>query len=235
MRKCKRRLAPQVELVESRELLTAVLPVLTMHTYHEVVAQVRGTVEGLARTHNVNLAGHRLSAIATEVPLGTQQLAPSWLRDLGAYNPHVRGSALTLERQLVHDLKQDVAAGVAAGLFDVHGPGSAVFHRNPKPPGATAPSPASVTLVNNTGLNITVTAFLGGTNQRITKQIGVNGSMLFDFGSNSPNYITINIQRSDGRTPPQPSTGNILNRPIGGYNGTSFGISIVQGFFSVSV
>jgi hypothetical protein len=235
MRKCKGRLAPRVESMESRELLSGVLPVLNMHTYHEVVAQVRNTVVGLARTHNVSHAAHRLTAIATEVPLGPQQLAPGWLRDLQAYNPHVHGAAVTLERQLVHQLNQDLVAGVAAGVLDVRGPGSAVFHRHPKPPGATAPSPASVVLANNTGLNITVTAFLGGTNQRITRQIGVNGAMLFDFGSNSQNYITINIQRTDGRTPPPLSTGNILNRPIGGYNGASYTISVFANLFSVSV
>ena len=94
-------------------------------------------------------------------------------------------------------------------------------------------SVASVTVVNNTGLNITVAASLNGTSQSITRPIGVRGSALFDFGSNRPNFITVEVRRSDGLQPP-PSSTRVLDRPVGGYNGKSLAASVFAGRFSFS-
>jgi hypothetical protein len=49
------------------------------------------------------------------------------------------------------------------------------------------------------------------------------------------NFITINISRSDGLQPPPPSPNNVLNKPILGYNGASFTVSVFAGRYSVSV
>jgi hypothetical protein len=219
--------------MEPRELLTGVLPVLTVREYDAVVVEVRDVVGALARSHNFNRAEAALARVAAQIPFGTQRLLPVWLSDLGIYSARIHGSGLVMEGQILKDLKQDVVTGVTDGLFTVTGPGSSAFLRSGL--GAPAVSVASVTVKNSTGLNITATAFLNGTTQQITRAIGVNGSALFDFGSSSNNFITLNIQRSDGLRPPPPSIGNILNRPIGGYNGKLFTITVFANLFSVSV
>jgi hypothetical protein len=236
VRKPRVRVAVGVEELEPRELLSGVTPVLTMHTYNAVTAEVRDVIGRLSRTHDVGRAAAGLEKLAAEVPFGRQQLLPDWLGDLGGYSRQVPGSGLAVEREILSDLNRDILSGVSSGEFKVTGPGSAAF-RSGHVPGVGAPvvSVASVNIVNSTGLNITVSAFLTGTSQSITKPIGVNGSALFDFGSSSNNFISINIARSDGRQPPPPSTGNILNRPISGYNGKSFTVSVFSNFFSVSV
>src|SRR5262249_9519561 len=130
-----------------------------------------------------------------------------------------------------------VLNGVSAGEFAVTGPGSAAFDRpnGRVGPGAPAVSKDSVTVVNSTGLTITVSATLGGNPRPITKQIAKNGSAPFDLGASTNNSITINISRSDGLQPPPPRLNNTLNRPISGYNGRSFTVSVFAGRFSVSV
>jgi hypothetical protein len=238
MRKPSGRVAPGVEVMESRALPSGALPVLTMHTYNDVVADVRNVMGTLAKTHNFNGAAVSLAGVSSNIPYGRQQLFPTWLGDLGIYSPLVPGSGLLMQRKILLDLNQDILNGVSHGLFLVTGPGAAAFYRPTQGgPGLGAPAVSldSVTIANNTGLTITVSAFLAGNPQPITRQIANNGSALFDFGSSTNNFITINIQRSDGSQPPPPSLNNILNRPIGGYNGKSFTVSVFAGLFSVSV
>lgn len=232
MRKLGGRVAPRIEALESRECLSGASPVFTMRAYHVVTAEIRGIITALAKTHDVDRATAALTRVASQVPYGSQQLLPAWQHELELVGGQSGGSARILKKAIITDLKQDLVAGVDAGLFDVTGRGSSAFHHTGL--GGTAASTASVTLVNNTGLNLTVTAFLNGSSQSITKPIGANSPVLIDFGSSSTNFISINIRRSDGLQPPPPATGILLNRPIGGYQGKSFGISVFANRFSVS-
>ena len=68
-----------------------------------------------------------------------------------------------------------------------------------------------------------------------TKPIANKNSALFDFGSSTNNFITINVSRSDGLQPPPPRLNIMLSRPISGYNGVSFTVSVFAGRFSVSL
>jgi hypothetical protein len=228
------RVSLRVEAMESRELLAVATPVLTMHTVNTVVADVKTVVGALAKTHDFGAARTGLTNVSSEVPFGRRQLSPTWLADLGIYNARVPGSGLAMQKQILNDLNLYILGGVGSGKFRVIGPGSAAFHR-PGLGGVGAPavSTASVTIVNNTGYNITVAASLNGTSQSITRQIANNGSALFDFQSSSTNFISVNIARTDGGQPPPPSLGNRLSRPISGYHGASFPISVFAGLFSV--
>jgi hypothetical protein len=227
MRKSAGRVASPVETLEPRELLSG-LPVVTMDEYRDVVAEIRDVMADLAETRDLGEARADLAEVAAEIPFGRRQLLPRWRADLGAYDRRVAGSGLALQGRILGGLDQAIRDGVAAGLFEVVGPGSTAF-RSPGP----AASVASVTIINNTGLNLTVAASLNGTSQSITRLIGIRGAALFDFGSNSPNFITVAVRRSDGLQPPPPAT-RVLDRPVGGYNGKSFTVSVFAERFSFS-
>jgi hypothetical protein len=226
MRKAVGRVTSRLETLETRDLLSR-LPVLTMAEYRAAVAEIREVTGTLAETGDLGEARADLGEVAAEIPFGRRQLLPKWRGELRTYDRRVAGAGLALQGQLLQDLDHAIRDGVAAGLFEVAGPGSAAFR-----PGSVA-SVASVTVVNNTGLNITVAASLNGTSQSITRPIGVRGSAPFDFGSNSPNFITVEVRRSDG-LPPPPSSTRVLDRPVGGYNGKSFTVSVFAGRFSFS-
>jgi hypothetical protein len=227
MRKSVGRVTSRVETLEARELLSR-LPVLTMDEYRDAVAEIREVMGTLAETGDLGEARADLAEVAAEIPSGRRQLLPRWQGELRTYDRRVAGSGLALQRRLLQDLDQAIRDGVAAGLFEVAGPGATAF-RSPGP----AASVASVTVVNNTGLNLTVAASLNGTSQSITRLIGIRGAALFDFGSNSPNFITVAVRRSDGLQPPPPAT-RTLDRPVGGYNGKSFTVAVFADRFSFS-
>jgi hypothetical protein len=220
--------------MEPRALPSGVLPVLTMRAYNAVIADVRNVMGTLAKTHNVNAAGASLTLVSSEVPFGRQQLSPVWRRDLSIYSAQIPGSGLLMQRTILLDLNQYILAGVRGGKFAVTGPGSAAFYRPGQGVGAPAVSEDSVTIMNSTGLSITVTATLAGNRQPITRTIANGKSALFDFGSSTNNFITINVSRSDGLQPPPPLN-TILSKPVSGYNGASFTVSVFAGLFSVSV
>ncbi len=230
MPRSKRSVSLRVESMESRALLSGVLPVLTVQTYDTVIADVKNVMGTLAKTHNFSAAQHSLTQLSFKIPFGGQQLSPTWIADLGIYSAQVPRSGLAMQNQILVDLNQYIEAGVTAGTFRFAGSGSSAFNRVGV--GAPAVSAASVTIVNNTGLNITVVASLNGAMQRITKSISIGGKALFDFQSNSSNFISVNISRTDGQQPPPPlSVG--LNRPVSGYFGTSYPISVFANVFSV--
>jgi hypothetical protein len=56
---------------------------------------------------------------------------------------------------------------------------------------------------------------------------------LFDFGSNTNNFISLNVSRTGSSQPPQANVN--LNRPISGYSGKPFTVSVFGGRFSVSI
>jgi hypothetical protein len=104
-----------------------------MGTLEAVAAKVERIAMNLARTHNLSRASARLRNLASEIPNGLQQLAPAWQHDLASYSPRTPGWRRAFKRQLLADLKHDVAAGVAAGEFRLTGPGAAAYRRSAEP------------------------------------------------------------------------------------------------------
>jgi hypothetical protein len=213
-------------------LPSGVTPVLTSHTYETVVAVVENVMSNLVRTHDTAQAVDRLSTLAARIPFGSQQLAPIWVSDVASYNPAVPGSGRATEKLLLADLYRDVAADVAAGEIRVTG---SLAHFFP-PPGLGAPQSSldSVRIANKTSLNLSVTVVLNNTGRSIPMTIPKNGTpALFDFGSSTGNFMRITVRNANGVSPQPYTTG--LNRPIGGYNGALFSVSVFNGFFTVSV
>ena len=230
MPRIKRGASLRVETMESRELLSGGLPVLTMRAYDAVVGDVKDVMGTLAKTHDFGAAQSSLTKLSSSIPFGRRELSPTWVEDLGIYSPQAPRSGLTMQGRILGDLNRYIQGGVGAGTFRVVGTGSAAFD-GPRFK-APAVSAASVRIVNNTGLNITVVATLNGTAQRITHQISNTNTALFDFQSSSSNFISINISQTNGRTPPPPLFIG-LNKPVTGYFGKSYPISLLGGVYSV--
>jgi hypothetical protein len=113
-----RRATLQVEALEGKALLSAPpLPVLTHHTFDQVLRQIDQSAGAFAKTRNTNgfIAG--LSQISFEIPFGHRALFPVWQTDVGIFKPNVPGSGLAMVKQLKADLASYVKAGVAAGAF----------------------------------------------------------------------------------------------------------------------
>jgi hypothetical protein len=218
--------------MEPRELLSGAPPALTMQAYNAVVGDVKDVMGTLAKAHDFSAAQLSLAELSSRIPFGRQGLSPTWAGDLGIYSPRAPRSGLAMQRQILGDLNRYIEGGVGAGTFRVVGTGSAAFGGPRFKVGAPAVSAASVRIVNNTGLNITVVASLNGTTQRITRQIPNTSTALFDFQSNSSNFISINISQTNGRTPPPPFFVG-LNKPLGGYFGRSYPITLFGGYYSV--
>jgi hypothetical protein len=205
---------------------------VTMGTLKAVAAKVERTVMNPARTHILSRASARLRNLASEIPNGLQRLAPVWQHDLASYSPRTPGSRRAFKRQLLADLEHEVAAGVAAGEFRLTGPGAAAYLRSA---GLAQASLDSVTIFNSTGFGITVTASLNGTGRTLPpRTIASSTSSLFDFGSSTDSFISINVSRTGSNQPP-PFTNVSLSRPISGYRGKQFTVSVLGGRFSVSV
>lgn len=64
MRKPRARNVLSVEAMEERELLSGVMPVLTMNAYDAVVTDVRNVMGTLAKTHDLARAGASLAGVA---------------------------------------------------------------------------------------------------------------------------------------------------------------------------
>jgi hypothetical protein len=204
---------------------------LTTGTLNAVAAQIGRTVTNLARTHDLRSASASVARFASEIPDGSQQLAPVWEHDLAGDNPRAPHSVRALERQLLADLEHDVAAGVAAGEFLLTGPGAAAYLRSAD---LAQASLVSVTISNNTGFAITVSASLNGTSPTLPARTIANGaSSLFDFGSNATNFISINVSRDGSSLPPRTTLN--LNRLVSGYAGKQFTVSVFGGRFSVNI
>lgn len=212
-------------------MMSGLTPVLTMGTLKAVAAEVERTVLNLSRTQHLNLASARITDFASEIPDGLQDLAPDWQRDLASYNPQTPGSWRTFTLRVLADLKHDVAAGVAAGEFRLTGLGAAAYLRSA---GLSQASLDSVTIFNSTGFGITVSASLNGTGRTLPPRTIANStSSLFDFGSSTNSFISINVSRTGSNQPPQANFN--LSRPISGYSGKQFTVSVFGGRFSVTV
>ena len=226
MRRSISRTMLRVEAVEPRWLPSCTIPVLTSHTYDTVVADVEQVVAKLVRTHDAARAANGLRNVSAKIPFGRRQLAPAWMSDLALYSSAVPGSGLATEQLLLATLKRDVASAVAAGELRVTGRHAAALSRAP------LASLDSVRVANNTTLTLAVTVSLNNTGRSIPMTIPRNAvPALFDFGTATGNFMTISVRNANGANPPPFSTG--LNRPISGYNGTLFSVSILGGYFSV--
>lgn len=231
MRKPKTRIAPRVETMETRSMLSGFTPVLLMGTVKLVATAVDRTVLHLTRTDQLNDGPAQIAALALNIPDGSQTLAPAWQSALASYNPQTPGSWRTFTLQVCADLKQDVAAGVAAGQFRLMGAGSAAYLRSTGLPQASVDS---VTIFNSTGFGITVSSSLNGTGRTIPPRTIANStSSLFDFGSSTNSFISINVSRTSSNQPPPANF--TLDRPISGYHGKQFTVSVFGGVFSVTV
>ncbi|MGC8642577.1 MAG: hypothetical protein ACP5XB_22195 [Isosphaeraceae bacterium] len=211
--------------------MSGITPVVTTGELRFVAAQVDRTVINLARTHHLLRVSRQLASVASEIPDGRQQLAPIWRHDLAGHNPVSPGSGRAFQRQLLTDLKQFVAAAVARGELRLIGPGAASYLPSAGLPQASLDS---VTILNKTGSGITVSASLNGTGRTLPpRQIANDTPSLFDFGSSTNDFISINVRRPGSNQPPPLDV--TLSRPITGYNGKQFTVSVFGGYFSVSV
>jgi hypothetical protein len=109
--------------------------------------------------------------------------------------------------------------------------------------GTSAPVPApsldSVQIQNQTGLALKVTVFLDDSQNPlpfITETISSQGdpTELFNFGTSTGAFMTMNISRADGLQSPAPFDNIQLSQPLGGYAGTLFSISLLGPYFNVN-
>ena len=95
----------------------------------------------------------------------------------------------------------------------------------------------TVTIQNNTGFHIDVTARLlvpGSIKPTISRRIGPKGATeTFSFGRHAMDFIQIEVRRVGGNTPPLFTTP--LNMPPDGYHGKLFTVSEFGGRFNVSI
>ena len=58
--------------------------------------------------------------------------------------------------------------------------------------------------------------------------------MLFNFGTSTGAFMTMNISRSDGLPSPAPFDNIELSQPLDGYDGNLFSISLLGPYFNVN-
>jgi hypothetical protein len=247
MRRTKPGISPNLDVLESREVLSTAAPFLSQHALIGVVRDVRSIMGNLARTHDTAQASLRLDRLSARIPHGPEALAPSWQSDLGLYQPGISGSIPATQRRILGDLRRYLQAGSAGVNPPVTGSGSTVASPPPAPgaggmitPKPTpAPSLDSVRIENTTGLALQVTIFLETANTPqpfLTEIIPAQGNAvaLFDFGSETGAFMTMNISRADGIFSPSPFDGVSLSQPMTGYNGALFDISLFSFYFNVT-
>ena len=230
MRKSVFRTTLRVEAVQARWLPSGVTPVLTSQRYDTVAADVVHVVARLVRTHDAARAAGSLTRLSTRIPFGSVQLASAWMSDLASYNLAVPGSG----RAYGEAPPGRPEAGRRRRGRCRRAPRDREARRRLPRPGLGAPQSSldSVRVANNTSLTLTVTVTLNNTGRSIPRTIPSGGApALFDFGTASGNFMMINIRNANGASPPPYTTG--LNRPISGYNGAMFRVSVFAGYFSV--
>lgn len=144
MSKRRHRLIPHLETVESRALLSNVLPVLTMRTYGHVRSELNHDLAAAVRTRNLSQLTSSMHELSGQVPFGGKQLFPLWQASLGTYQPKMPGSALALRRELLADLNGYITQGVKSNELRVTGPGSARFSKGLGNPASGPIGPISV-------------------------------------------------------------------------------------------
>lgn len=132
-----------MEALESKELLSAGLPVLTMRMVEHVEGRLSSIMGMLARTNDTARAGEALTALSRRIPFGGRQLAPALRFDLRLYQPGIEGSGNAMNKQVLGDLDRYLIAGVSGRTFRVLGPGSSIYYvLSPAPTPTPMPTPA---------------------------------------------------------------------------------------------
>jgi Macro domain len=271
MRRTKTAFLPSVDVMEPRLLLFAAIPLLSHHGLTVVVREVDAIVKTLAKTEDVVQASTQLTGLASQVPSGSEGLAPAWQNDLGLYRPHSERSVITMQKRIVAQLVRFDQLGFDGGNQPVSGSGSTTPTTpiqgtqgttaptptpdptpNPTPTptptqgGGSTPTPVptssldSVRIQNTTGLAIVVTVQLD-VSQTFQPQIRetipaqASSSALFDFGTATNAFMTMDVSSANGGSQsPTPFNNVMLSQPLGGYNGTLFSISLFGPYFNVT-
>ncbi len=92
---------------------------------------------------------------------------------------------------------------------------------------------------NFTGLALTITVYLDDSQNPqpyITETIPAQGdpTVLFNFGTSTDAFMSMDISRADGLPSPAPFDNVNLSQPLSGYSGTLFTISLVGPYFNVN-
>jgi hypothetical protein len=143
MRRTKTAFLPSADVMEPRLLLFAPAPLLSHHALTGVVRDVNAIVKTLAKTDDVVQASTQLSGLASQIPFGSEGLAPTWQSDIGRlYRPHSTRSVITVQKRIVAALVRFNQIGIEVGNQPVSTSGSMA----PTTPsqgmqGTTAPAP----------------------------------------------------------------------------------------------
>jgi hypothetical protein len=244
MRRTKNSVSPNVDVVEPRALLSAATPLLTQHALHGVVRDVKAIMSTLARTEDTVGASAQLTGLSSRIPSGTEELAPTWRRDLKLYRPHSTASVSTAEKRILRDLYRYDRGGGGGGNAPVTGSGSTTPPTTSANAGGTsspvsAPSLDSVSIQNTTGLALRVTVHLEVPQVQkpwITEIIPAQGTTIvpFNFGTATDAFMTMDVSRADGGQSPPPLTNLSLDQPMDGYNGALFTISLFGSYFNIT-
>ena len=244
MRRTKKSVSPNLDVMEPRVLLSAAAPLVSRQAWSGVVHDVRAIMSTLARTRDTVEASAHLTRLSSRIPSGPQGLAPAWRSDIGVYRPHSARSLLTMQRLILGDLFRYVQGGVEGGRGPVSGSGSVTA---PAPGQATggAPTPLpslsldSVRIQNTTGLALLVTVHLDVPQIQkpwITETISAQGSWVvpFNFRSATNAFMTMDVSLADGGQSPPAFTNVSLSQPMNGYQGALFSISLLGPYFNVT-
>jgi hypothetical protein len=253
MRRTKMSISPSLDVIEPRVLLSTAAPFLSYHALSGVVRDVRAIMGTLAKTENTVQASAHLTRLSSRIPSGPEGLAPAWQSDIGLYRPHSARSVITTERRILGDLYRYVQGEVASGSTIPTTPsqgtgGTATPVPTPTLPGygtggTSTPVPTlsldSVRIQNTTGLALLVTVHLDTSHTPqpwITETISAQeGSIaLFNFGTATNAFMTMDVSQPDGSQTPPPFTNISLSQPMSGYNGTLFTISLFSSYFNVT-
>jgi hypothetical protein len=248
MRRAKTNFVPGIATMEPRLLLSTAASLVSRHELTGVVHEIKVIVSSLARTDDTVLASSQLSGLTSRLPSGSERLAAAWQSDLARYRPHSAKSAFSTEQRIINTLKHLVAEGTqsASGsgpttsTTPVQGSqGAGTPKSTPTPTPTPAPSLDSVRIQNTTGLVLVVTVYLNDSQNPepyITETIPAQADLtaLFDFGTSTGAFMTMNVSRADGLTSPAPFNNINLSQPLNGYEGTLFSISLLGPYFNVN-
>jgi hypothetical protein len=143
MRRTKTAFLPNADVMEPRLLLFAPAPLLSHHALTGVVREVNAIVKTLAKTDDVVQASTQLTGLASQIPFGSEGLAPTWQSDFGRlYRPHSTRSVITMQKRIVADLVRFDQRGIEVGNQPVSTSGSTTTATPIQgPQGTTAPTP----------------------------------------------------------------------------------------------
>ncbi|MHB1557611.1 MAG: hypothetical protein ACYC61_09040 [Isosphaeraceae bacterium] len=255
MRRGTRKLSPCMEALEAKELLSAGLPVLTMHTVEHVEGRINAIMGMLARTNDRARAGEALTTLSRTIPFGARQLAPAWRFDLRLYQPVIAGSGNAMNKQVFGDLDRYLIAGVSQRAFRVLGPGSSIYYvlspaptptpppKTPTPPPATgggnpggsAPTAtySTVNLVNQFGSTLWIDLYYSNIGPAGWQAVSVPPYSAFTVqGSNESLWIAIWKNSSTNRPPDFTASTNYTGFQM---NGGTITITSLGGFPNISV